>query len=380
MKWLLVFGLSILLVSGAYLLGRQSASQSIDVGSATLDSLELAMREPSRVEGRYSFAAYMNGLNADNLEQTLKVIESSGRRLSSFELELLMLAWCKFDPAGAFERALLDTTRDGRRAVGAATYAWATYDPVAARSALLGLGGDRLEDFLLGRFLAGWVDGGGLAGATEFARETPPGPGRQFLTGVIATQLSERSAADAIAWAEAAPAGDGFKKLAFNKTTAALSRTAPAAAAAWLERHVDAPYADGCTWVLAWNWVESAPKPTFEWLATLPPGARRAEAVRKAFAYWREADAEAAEDWLGAQSPSMTLDPAIHIVVAEQLEESPAAAINWTRRIYDKGRRERMMVKVGKIWMREDPEAAKQWLSTSGLPLGARRAILEQSS
>jgi len=380
MKWLLVFGLSILLVSGAYLLGRQSASQSVDVGSATLDSLELAMREPSRVEGRYSFAAHMNRLNADNLEQTLNVIESSGRRLSNFELELLMLAWCKFDPAGAFESALLDTTRDGRRAVGAATYAWATYDPVAARSALLGLGGDRLEDFLLGRFVAGWVDGGGLAGATEFARDTPKGPGRQFLTGVIATRLAERSAAEAVRWAEAAPTRDGFKKLAFAKTAAALSRTEPAAAAAWLKRHVDAPYADGCTWILAWNWVESAPKPTFEWLATLPPGSRRAEAVRKAFAFWREKDPEAAEDWLGAQSPSMTLDPAVHIVVVEQLEESPAAALSWTRRIYDKGRRERMMVKVGKSWMREDPEAAKQWLSTSGLPLGARRAILEQSS
>jgi hypothetical protein len=298
--------------------------------------------------------------------------------LSNSELELFMLAWSRFDPAEAFERALLDAHRDGRRAVGAATYAWATHDPVAARSALLGLDGDRLEDYLLGRLMAGWVNGGGLAAATTFARDTPPGPVRQFLTGVIANGLAERSTTDVIAWAEEAPTGDGFKKIAFKKTTASLSRTEPAAAASWLTRHIDAPYADGCIWVLAWNWVESEPSKTFEWLASLPPGARRAEAVRKAFAYWFETDSEGAERWLSAKPPSATLDPALRIVVMENLEESPMIAIGWARRIHDKGSRERLMVRIGKSWMREDPEAAKQWLSASGLPLTARRAVLAQ--
>jgi hypothetical protein len=368
-------------IAGVFVLGRRSVDPPQgQAGLRTLASLERALHEPDLLDSNYLFSAYMQGLDADRLPETLQLIEASGRRLTNFEIEMLMLAWARFDPEEAFKQALFNANVDGRRSVGAATYAWATHDPTAAQSAMYALRGDPLEELLFGRLVAGWVRGGGLSAATQFVRESQAGPGRQFLTGAIANELAERSPAEVIAWADSVDAGDGFKLLVFQKATATLARLAPAQGAGWLGRHIDAPYADGCLWVLAWNWVESEPVATFEWLAALPPGTKRAEAVRKAFAYWLKTDSESAEGWLRNAPPSATLDPALRIVVMNKLEESPGKAINWARRISDKGRRERLMVQVGQSWMQEDPEAAKRWVAASGLPATARRAILNRRS
>jgi len=380
LKQLFVIGLLVVSAAGSYLLGRQSVRPTVEVDLTSREVLEAALSERDELERSHLFAGYMLGLNPDNLEQTLDVIAESGRRLSKRELELLMLAWTRFDAEGAFWRAIQDVERQGRRTVGAVAYAWAAHDPVAAQSALIPLKGDKHEEYLLGKHVEGLVAGGHIDSATEFVMSMPASARRQFLTGVIANKLGEASPADAIAWAEGVPASRGFKKLAFKKTTTVLARTGPRLAAAWLEKHLDEPYAEGCVWVLAWNWVGISPEDTFEWLVGMPPGRRRAEAVQRTFSYWFEVDGEKAERWLGWQSPHAILDPAVQMLSVATLDTSPMEAMNWARRIHEKSLREATMVKVAKAWMSEDPNAARKWLSVSDLPIGIRQAIRDGSS
>ncbi|MBW2231310.1 MAG: hypothetical protein JRH17_13070 [Deltaproteobacteria bacterium] len=378
MMRLLVVAVSIGVVALAFISGRQSSRPPIVSGELqSTEALRRALEEPDDLLRVYLYSAYLQGLDASNLARTLETIDASGRRLTNREVELLMLAWSRFDPDEAFSLALFSADKEGRRGAGAALYAWATHDPVAAQAALFGLKGDRLAEYLQGRFVAGWVRGGGLADATRFVDEMPTGPNREFLTGVIADELVKTNAAAVIEWAEAIPAEarEGYKSTVFKRSTATLARVDPRATARWLGRHVDAEYAQGCIWVLAWNWVESDPRATLRWLESLSPGTRRTEAVRKTFAQWLRSDRDQAESWLGAAEPSATLDPAVRLIVMQRLDESPAAAVDWVRRIHDRGARERLMVRIGKSWMKQDPDAARRWIDSSGLPPAARRAI-----
>ena len=47
--------------------------------------------------------------------------------------------------------------------------------------------------------------------------------------------------------------------------------------------------------------------------------------------------------------------------------ENPQTGIEWANTITDENSRNRAIQETGRIFFRKDPEAAKQWLSNSGL-------------
>jgi len=136
------------------------------------------------------------------------------------------------------------------------------------------------------------------------------------------------------------------------------------------------PHAEGSARLVALNWAESDPDAAFEWLASLPPGEEKNQAVGFVFAYWLKTQPGKAAAWLKAAESAEALDPAVRAVALARGAKDPAAGLQWARRIHDPGTRERVMVKIGQVWIQTDPEAAKMWLAVSGLPRAAHKSVL----
>jgi hypothetical protein len=57
------------------------------------------------------------------------------------------------------------------------------------------------------------------------------------------------------------------------------------------------------------------------------------------------------------------------------VHDNPAAAIDWASSIQDPESRTSALVDTGRVYMRKDPEAARQWLENSNLPQEAVQRI-----
>ena len=369
-------------LGGAFSLGRgwdaQRYSSEVPTGSGFSQvALDEALADRDWVNRTTGFSGQVRHLNPNNLEAVLETIDRSPADLTHDEMRLLMHAWTRFDPEAAFEYALFAPEAEKRRMAGAVIYGWAQRDPLAARGALLGIQNTDLEQWLEERFVLGWISGGGLGEAHAYVEALPASKRRELLVSQIAQVLARQGAGVVIDWAEGVDSDElGFKKTVFSKASGALAEYHRPQAMAWVTEQYGQRHAEGSARLVALNWAESDPDAAFEWLASLPPGEEKTQTVGFVFAYWLKTQPEKAAAWLEATESSEALDPAVRAVALARGAKDPAAGLQWARRIHDPGNRERVMVKIGQVWIRTDPEAAKMWLAVSGLPRAAHKSIL----
>ena len=77
-----------------------------------------------------------------------------------------------------------------------------------------------------------------------------------------------------------------------------------------------------------------------------------------------------------AIEPSAARDHAISGLVQRTRWENPQAAITWASEIEHPQRREAALVNAGQAYMRRDQDAAREWLSGSGLSEQAQKMII----
>jgi len=378
MNRILLASLAAGLLVAAFSLGRLSVIQAPSPGpSFRSDSLAAALDERDWAERTYRFSEQVRQLDPSNLVEALEAIEKSSADLSRDEMRLFLSAWTRFDPKGAFEFALFGPEQHRRRMAGAVIYAWAQRDPLAARSALLGIQTTELERVLEERFVLGWISGGGLQDAHDYVEGLPPSKRRELLVSQIARALARESAQVTIDWAENVGLGqERFRRTVFNKAAGALAEYHRDRAVEWVGSHFGEPHTRGSARLVALNWAESDPDAAFEWLSSLPNGEERSEAVGFVFAYWLKSHPAEASAWLDARDPGLALDPAMRAMAQSKREADPLLAIEWARRIHDPGTRERTLVRIGQVWFERDPEATRRWLAVSDLPEAASKSIL----
>jgi hypothetical protein len=385
MKPIPTAGLVIATLTGAFLLGRAWGPEpSVLELPADLEisarGFSEALDDPDWVNRTYRLSAQLQHLNSSNLPLVLDAIEQRSSEMTNDELRLLMHAWTRFDPEGAFQFALFAPEQERRRMAGAVIYGWAQRDPLDARGALLGIQTTDLSPFLEERFVLGWISGGGLAEAHDYVGGLPPSKRRELLVGEIARTLARQSAQAVIDWAESVEGDEPrFKATVFGKASGALAEYHRPQAVAWVLSHYGEPHAEGGAKLVALNWAESDPDAAFAWLEALPSGEEKTEAVGFVFAYWLKTEPGKAAAWLEVASPSEALDPAMRVVAQAKQGKDPVVALQWARRIHDPGTRERTLVKIGQSWIHVDPEAARRWLAVSGLPRAAQKSILGSS-
>ena len=375
MKW--TYGLLLLAALAAGIgLGRYAFPARPD--EASIVALRQALRGQDWPRRARVLSRYLENLDAEKLPEALEVIESRRRWLSQDELRLVMIAWARFDPAGAFARTLSWPDHAKKKGAAAAIYAWALRDPKAAYDALMGQTDIALQELLKERWMAAWSHGADKAGASRYIAALPPGARRDRFTTVLARDFMALGPDALMSWVEGLPADarGRFKANAFEKAAGVLAQDAPEVAAAWVEGDFGLPWANLGAAAVARRWAERDPTAALAWLEGLPAGARRDRAVNVGFRQWHQRSPIAAEAWLKAEDGVAALDPARELVVRRKAATSPSAAIALASSIRQAASRERAIVGAVRIWLQSDPAAAQAWLDASPLSAAAKQQAL----
>ncbi len=331
--------LSIGALAAAFAVGRLSAPPAAEE-AFELASFRRAVEDPDWLSRTHGLTRFLRGLSPQNLPAALEALEPQLAWLTTDELRLFMLAWSRFDPQAAFDRAMHWPPQYRRNGAGAALYAWAFRDPQAALEAMKNANVPEFDEFLEARLIAGWTHGEHIDTAISYIALLPQNPQRFAYVGTLAWELSKRGPEAVMNWADEAPAVlPRYRAAAFLKAASTLAPIDAPATARWLAGHMNQDYADGALRVVARSWAATDPLAAMEWLSALPAGAQRTGSIANAFRVWHDRSPERAESWLRDATPSNALDPAVRVMVGRSRHSSPRKAIDWAKAIADPARR-----------------------------------------
>jgi len=332
MKWTVVIFVAVALPIGFWL-GRETAPHP-ESELASVASFRRSLEDPDWLTRSHRFSSFLVGLNPENLPDALEALEPQLPWLHTDEFRVFMLAWTRFDPAGAFEQAQSWSPQIRRNAGGAAMYAWGFRNPLEAMRELGTVESPDLQEFWGTRLISGWVHGEYRDSAMDYIYALPDGAARLSHLGTLAWEILREGPEAVIRWAEDVPDDPPhLKEAVFLKATAAVAGVDAPLAARWLRSHQDHDYADDALFVLASSWATSDPPAAMRWLMRLPAGKKRTTGVATGFRIWFHISPIDAQRWLRSVSPSPAVDLAVRFMVEQTREDNPAVSRRWARRI-----------------------------------------------
>jgi hypothetical protein len=365
----------------AFGLGRIAGDGKAGEDPTSIESFRAALDEPDWLIRSRKMSAFLDAMGPEDLPEALEAFESRRRFLTDYEIRWFMMAWARFDPKTAYERALVWPERLRRSVAEAAIYAWAFRDPENALVAIR-LAGDReLTKQLHAALVAAWSRSGDKLGASDYIATLEPGNERQRYTSRLATEFMMVGPEAVMEWAESVSEEDAlYKRSVFQKATIVLATVDGPQAAAWLEGHLEEPHGDASIVFVVRQWARTDPKAAFSWAVQLDPGDQRNRAVGEGYRAWLAVDSEAAEAWLTDALPDESLDQAVRFHVLAQSDEAPERAMNWAQKIQDERLREDLLVAEGQKWVGRDPDRASEWVEQSGLDEEIQLWILKSAT
>jgi hypothetical protein len=376
------------------------AGPRIGADDGPTPSLATALDEEDLLIRSQLLGQFLETLGPENLEQSLETLHAKRVGMTDQELRVFMLAWGRFDAAGAFSWARAQDTDWSNRLEKAAVFAWGFRDPRGALAELetlpesaekSGRRGKKQESPSLGDdLISGWRVNGDVAGLTAHLISMPASREREKITNNFLAQLGKEGPEAIIAWTDAIPedAEGGFKRLAFNRAAGAIAQTDVRMATRWYEAHRGKDYTERALSVIARRWIDfHEPVELFTWLADLPPlpgkdfDPEQARAIGKGMKWWLRRDPDTAQQWLSTFVVVPAIyDQAIASLSQYLLKQSPEFAVKWADRIQDRELRTETLSKGLGRWRRKDKEAAEEWLATAEVSDGIRNRILNESN
>jgi hypothetical protein len=359
---------------------REAPVASDELSAALADVLgdpDLLSRLPSLIQ-------LLEGLSPADFQQVATGYEDAfgevDKNVRETEVEVLLNAWSRVDPKGAFERVRGWPRFWRKEARPILMQGWAERDPRAAQRALEALEDPAEAQAYLDALVRGWAISG-EPGLEELVAASPRGSVLQRRVSILINQRVSQQGHEAVMrWAESLPDDEPqerFKLEVFRKTASLVALRDPLQAAAWADAHRGRDYASGMTARVATAWALKDVDAAFEWLRKQPPGEERDWAVERTFQRWLSRDREAATQWLREAEPVEVFEPAIDILARSLAATAPRKAIVWAKRIGDEARRHACLIAIGQSWHRRDPESVQEWLAVSELPEAAKRAVTE---
>ena len=95
---------------------------------------------------------------------------------------------------------------------------------------------------------------------------------------------------------------------------------------------------------------------------------------------WTKEDPVAAGEYLTAMPASATRDAAVRSFANELDGSEPRVAADWAGTISDEQIRLETLSGVARSWIRSDPEEARTWLPSSGLPAEQQEQVLQDAN
>jgi hypothetical protein len=321
-----------------------------------------ALREPDPLVRAESLARVFQQLPPEALPAVRDAYSGIFFDLGDTELVLLSEWWARFDAPGALEWSRTDYTADTRQVRQAILRAWARVDPHAAMRAAANEQVERSQ--WLDATICGWEESG-QPGLFEFVRDMPYGPDRQLALATLARRkVLREGVAAAFDWAEAEPEHDGkFKLNLIRRVGSAAVLVDPELTAERAGRLADGPYANGLLRRVGIRWAKRDGEAAMRWLATLPPGPARHEAMSETYRSWlRGLDREEALRFM--QGPGLddpAYEPAVALYARVLASDDPLGAIDVARALNDEELRWTTVGRVWRTWWVDDEEAANAW-------------------
>ena len=360
--------------------GRGEAAPSLP------SDLAEALEEENLLVRGGKLADALEGLNGENIEDSLAVLHERRVGVSDQELRMFMLAWARFDAPSAFEWAMAERSEVSSRLQQAAAYAWGFTDPKAALAVIENSPrqGSRPAP-LMSELMEGWRVNGDVAGITAQLIATAPGKHRESMTTALLAQIGKQGLEAVIAWVDAIPldADTDYKRVAFNRGAGVVGRADPERAARWYLANQGQPYTERSLAVIARRWVDHHDPPAlFSWLGELPAPVgldadpEQSRAISQGMKWWLRRDPAAAQAWINSfESVPSVYDPALGSLAQYYLKENPGLAVQWALKIQDEVLRTESLVRAARRWKRRDPDATAEWLATAKIGDATRERI-----
>jgi hypothetical protein len=366
----------------AYGVGHLTTARD-DSGRATPGSFRQALEEDDPVARSSRLGSFLQALGPDDLPGVLEVLdEKAVVGVTEDELELLMLAWARFDAPGAFDWAYRQK-RPGwpMLAPKAAMYAWGFHDPAGARIALEKPGMKASNRALPSALVSGWIHSRDIQAVTDYLIAFPRGNERQTWTTWIVKELMKDGVDAVIDWTDALPddAPGNFKQIAFRAAASAVTGADPERMVAWYEAKRGSDYVSrsGALRVIARRWGEYHGAPAlFEWLVAEPASRGRDVAVRAGYSSWLRAAPSEAQAWLRDAPRTPALDPALEHAATTKATGAYRESAEWALRISQDELRRTLLTRLGQKWSRRDPDSIKEWMAGAELSEEDREALL----
>lgn len=316
-------------------LGRVNLSEK---GIKSLGHILQTSNDP--IERRIAFSKLLEGLTADNAQVLREqIIHMSS---SSSEWKDFHYAWGALAGQSVVEFGKNSEKRD----VAAAFSGWASANPQAAIAWF-----NSQEPDEQNRRDLKWGAVYGLANAdpqlaTDFAMQ------RQAL-------------------------GDKDAKHMINLIAKAVLRTGnPVEAARWSTTLPEGNLQDVAVSNVAKSYANEDPTEAITWLESLPQSNGKSKGLGTAFSTWASRDAEAAGKRLNQMRDSPARDSAVTGFSRRISSTDPRSAIDWASTITDPKVRTDTLVHNGRMYVRRDREAARQWLAGSNLSPAIQKKII----
>jgi hypothetical protein len=105
---------------------------------------------------------------------------------------------------------------------------------------------------------------------------------------------------------------------------------------------------------------------------------QRPNGYREIASEWTQKDSQAASEWIDPLPPGKEKDSAIQGMVSELRDKDPASSTIWASTVGDENARQHLVNENARIWLKRDPDAAREWINgTDTLNDEQRAAILK---
>ena len=346
-------------------------SKSLTAGD--VDSLATAsFKDPNPVIRRLAFAKLLESVTAENAPQIREQLANLGA--GGQELRDFNYAWGALSGKEAFDIAAQGNKRDLESLITG----WAAVDPDGAMAMLNSLPEDLAKE--RGRLESGIVSG--LAdrdheAATDYVQSLAAAGNEnaaRLMTIVAGEMMRENGPESASIWVEGLIDGPA-KGRAMGRIAGKFVRDNPEAASRWIEQFAGEEYATAAVREVGSEWAERDPDSAVAWLDQLPDSKGQMSGLYSAFDDWEDRDPVAAGNYLLSMPSSAKRDSAIRGFALGISRQEPETAVAWANVIQDPKLREQSLIKTGQYYLRSNPEAAKAWLTNSGLPAKLKSKI-----
>lgn len=329
------------------------------------------------IKRRFAFAELLDGLtleNAAKIREQIAHLPSNSPEFIEFHY-----AWGKIGGSPA----VIAGAETDKQDMAATLAGWASADPSAAIAWYSSLDKDREASgngLNQGNLVEGMVHGLANRDPSEATRfvmglaESGDKNAVRLLDIVTGKVMQSQGAERAADWAAALPDGD-LRASAMGRVANDFARQDPEAAAAWAAPLAGQAGGDRVLGAVSREWARRDGAAAVGWLATVDASESSPGAYYGAFEGWASQDPHAASEYLIAMPESKGKDHAIGGLVSRARWEDPEGAIAWAGQISDPKTRESWTIGAAQAYYRRDPNAAREWLASSGLSEDAQKKV-----